>query len=283
MRVLVLPVVAALLATVCGCAAHGRVSPGIKPGSASNTAGSVESTDRRLSAALLAEKLVPSPEAHLGVAREYARLGILDAAHTRTERALAGAPRYAAAHELMGRIWRDWGQPDVALAHVHRAIFFDPRSASAQNTLGTILDALGSVDAARDAYRRAFALDPSAGWALSNLCYLEFRQGRFEEARRHCEAAIAVSPSLTEAHNNLGLAFAASGDLSGAKASFLGAGDVAAAHYNLGIVHLASQRFEAAALAFEAAVEARPDFTAAKSRAHEARMRAMTGNDRNHP
>ena len=40
-----------------------------------------------------------------------------------------------------------------------------------------------------------------------------------------------------------------------------------AAHYNIGIVHLAEGRFEAAAAAFQEAIDARPDFTAAKSRA----------------
>lgn len=272
--------VAVLAVALAGCAATGAVSSVGRPAAATGTAGTIESSDRRLAAALLAERLAPSAEADLGVAREYARLGILDQAHTRAARALARAPRFAAAHEMMGRIWRDWGQPDTALPHVRRAIYYDPRSASAQNTLGTIFDALGQVDAARDAYRRAFALDSSAGWALSNLCYLEFRQGRFDEARQNCEAALRVSPALPEAHNNLGLAYAASGDLSGARAAFLGAGDLAAVHYNLGIVHLASGRLREASAAFEAAVKARPDFTAAKARAHEAKMRAMKADDR---
>jgi Flp pilus assembly protein TadD len=166
---------------------------------------------------------------------------------------------------------------------VYRALHYAQRSASAHNTLGTILDALGRVDGAREAYRRAFILDPGAGWALSNLCYLEFRQGQFAEARRHCEAALRAMPALAEAHNNLGLAHAASGDLAAAKSAFLGTGDSAAAHYNLGIVHLAADHYVEAARAFEAALEARPDFTAAKSRAHEARMRLLTAGNRKKP
>jgi tetratricopeptide (TPR) repeat protein len=146
-----------------------------------------------------------------------------------------------------------------------------------------VLDALGRFDAAREAYLRAFSLDPEAGWALSNLCYLEFRRGRFEHARGFCEAALRAAPTLVEAHNNLGLTYAASGDLSGAQSAFLGAGDPAHAHYNMGIVHLASGRFVEAAAAFAAAVKERPDFTAAKSRAHESRMRALTADDRKQP
>ena len=270
-----MPVVAALGAVmVGGCASTGAVLPVSRP-AASSTAGTIESTDQRLEAALLAARLAPSPEAHLHVAREYARLGILDSAHSRTAGALALNPRFADAHEIMGRIWRDWGQPAAALPHVYRALYYEPRSASAQNTLGTIFDALGRVDAAREAFQRAFSLDPGAGWALSNLCYLEFRQGHFDAARTHCEAALVAMPALPEAQNNLALTHAASGDMAGAKDAFLAVGDIAAAHYNLGIVHLASGRNDDAVRAFQAAVDARPDFTAAKSRAHEAKMRIL--------
>ena len=265
------------------CATAGGNAPPAVARAVNSSAGTIESTDARLEAALLAERLAPSAEAHLQIAREYARLGVLDFAHKRVERALMLAPRLAAAHEMMARVWRDWGHPGAGLVHVHRAIHYAPLSASGQNTLGTILDALGRVDEARAAYGRAFALDPSAGWALSNLCYLEFRQGRFTEARRQCDAALKATPGLREAHNNLALAYAASGDMAGARNSFLAAGDAAAALFNLGIVHLAAGHYEDAVRSFEAAIGARPDFTAAKSRAHEARMRALKAEDRKHP
>jgi protein O-GlcNAc transferase len=262
-----------------GCATVAGFPPVARPSPSLAIGASVESSDRRLAAALLADSLIPSAEADLGVAREYARLGILDMAHTRTARALVRRPSFADAHEMMGRIWRDWGQPEVGLPHAHRAIFYAPESASAQNTLGTILDALGRPDAAREAFRRALALDPSAGWALSNLCYLEFRLGRFDEARAHCEGALRATPALPEARNNLALAYAGAGDMAGAREAFLGAGDVAAAHYNLGIVYAASGRNDDALREFQAAIEARPDFTAAKVRAHDAKMRAMRATD----
>ena len=281
--VLITAIATALSVGLAGCATRLAAVPASRPSPGSGTAGTIESTDRRLAATVLAAKMAPSAAAHLAVAREYARLKILDAAHTETARALALAPNFAPAHEMMGRIWRDWGQPRAALPHAYRAIYLAPVSASAQNTLGTILDALGQVDAAREAYQRAFALDPGAGWALSNLCYLEFRQGRFDVARQHCEAALRVSPTLSEAQNNLGLAFAGSGDMPGAQAAFLLGGDLASAHYNIGMVHLAAGRFHAAAAAFEAAIKERPDFTAAKSRAHESKMTALTADNRKQP
>lgn len=270
-----------LLAVAClstGCGAKAAATRHPLPGSASSVA-TIEGSDPRLTATLLAERLAPSASAHLQVAREYARLGILDSAERRVKRSLAREPRNAAAHELLGRIWRDWGRSDIGLGHVHRALYFAADSASAHNTLGTIFDALGRVDEARGAYRKAFELDQNAGWALSNLCHLEFRQGLFEEARRQCRAALLVMPTLVEAHNNLALSYAGSGDMGEAKQAFLAAGDASAGHYNLGIVYLASGRFAEASQAFDAAIGSRPDFTAAKTRAHEIRMRTLAVKD----
>ena len=78
------------------------------------------------------------------------------------------------------------------------------------------------------------------------------------------------------AHNNLALTHAGSGRHGGARGAFLAAGDAAAASYNIGIVYLADGRFAEAGESVRAAIVARPAFTAAKTRAHETRMRALT-------
>ncbi len=283
MRVDPAMVVVLSLGLLTGCAANGAGSRAARNPPSSGTAGTIESTDPRLLAALLAERMLPGVDSHLEVARQYARLGILDAAHKRTQRALDRDPRSAAAHEMMARLWRDWGFPGRALGHAHRALYYQPASGSVQNTLGTVFDALGRTSDARAAYLRAFELDASAGWALSNLCYLEFRLGHLEEARWHCEAAIRATPALAAAHNNLGLTHAAAGDLDRAREAFLAAGDAASADYNMGVVHLAAGRYAEAAEAFEHAIEARPTYTAAKKRAHEARMRALGAEGRRQP
>ena len=84
---------------------------------------------------------------------------------------------------------------------------------------------------------------------------------------------------MTAAHNNLALTFVASGDAAAARQAFLAAGDAAGAAYNRGIVHMASRAYTRAAEAFEEAIAARPAFTAAKARAHEARMLAITSSN----
>ena len=236
----------------------------------------IESADPRLAAALLVETTLPTADSHVRVAQEYLRLGVTDSAFTRLERALAKDPQMAEAHEGLARIWRDWGFPDRGLGSAYRAVSDAPRSASAHNTLGTLLDRVGLFEEARAAYLEAVAVDSQAAWALNNLCNLEYRLGRLDEARAHCESALLVEPSLTAAHNNLALTYAASGDMASARMEFLAAGDPAAAEYNMGILGLAEGNDASAALAFEQAIKARPAFTAAKNRAHAARLRLLT-------
>jgi len=239
----------------------------------------MENTDPDLAAALLLELMLPSAEHQLGVAREYRRLGILDAAYARATKAIKTEPYLGEAHEMIAQIWRDWQMPARALGPAYRATYFDARSASARNTLGTILERLGRLDAAGRAYEAAAERAPAAAWPLNNLCHLELGRGHLDAARSYCTAALELQPDFAAAHNNLALAFAAAGDLERAEEQFLAAGDPAAANYNLGIVYLAHRQYDRAADRFEAAIKARPTFSAAKARAHAARVRALTGSE----
>lgn len=250
-----------------------------RPAQAAVAGTTVETADPRLAAALLLEAMLPTADSRLQVAREYLRLGVLDAAFDRVNRAIAAAPRSSEAHEMIARIWRDWGFPARGLGAAYRAVAFAPGSAGARNTLGTIFERLGSLDDARREYTRSIALDPAAPWAMNNLCYVEFRLGRIEEARRFCEAALRIEPAFVAAHNNLALTFAARGDLDRARQEFLAAGDAATAEYNLGIVGLADGDYAGAAQRFEEAIKVRPAYAAAKARAHAARLRVLTGRE----
>jgi tetratricopeptide (TPR) repeat protein len=237
----------------------------------------VEGSDRRLAAALLVEAVLPTTASHLQVAEEYRRIGVLDAAYDRLNRALQREPRSAVAHEMLAQVWRDWGMPGEGLSAAYRAAYYDRGSASAQNTLGTLLDALGRPEDAHAAFERALVLDPTASWALNNMCYVDFRLGRLKEAEAECAAAVRLTPDFVAAHNNMGLIHAAAGEFLQARHSFLEAGDAATADFNLGIAYLRDRDYSSAADAFEEAIKARPDFTAAKTRAHAARMRVIIG------
>ena len=255
---------------------HLSVRPVVKTSGSTNA----ESADPQLAAALRLDAASPTPENHLRVAYEYVRLGILDTAYTHANRAVKQKPRFAEAHEVLTRIWREWGLPRLGIGPASRAVYFDPSSASAHNTTGTLLDALGRSEEARRAFARAAALDPRAAWALNNLCFVELRMGRLPEARRHCRAALVADPDMTSARNNLALTFVASGDTVAATQAFVATGNAAAAAYNRGIIHMGQRSYGRAAEAFAEAIAARPSFTAAKTRAHEARMLQLSSSSR---
>ena len=151
--------------------------------------------DPRLSGGAAARKRVlPTAENHLRVAQEYRRLGMLDTAYARLNRAVQQDPQLAEAHER----WRGSGAtgdsrirvsgPPIAPSTTTR----DRRAP--ENTLGTILDALGQTRRRATRLRAGVSLDPTAAWAFNNLCYLELRSAVCREARARCEAALRLEP-----------------------------------------------------------------------------------------
>jgi tetratricopeptide (TPR) repeat protein len=218
----------------------------------------IEQQDPRLAAALLVVQSVRTPETNRAVAREYTRLGVFDRAHEYLNRALALDRQDGATYDALARIWRDSGFPNIALGEAYRAVFHSPDSPIARNTLGTVLQVMGFRRDARVQYEAALRLDPGALYALNNLCYGLILEGAASSAVRACQRALDIDPTLTVARNNLGIAYAAGGDLERAQTAFADSGDEAAALYNLGIVHLARREFRQAADAFQAAQRVRP-------------------------
>ena len=179
----------------------------------------LESSDPALSAALVRLALLPTAEAHRQVALEYRRLGVLDQAHAYFTKAVTLDPNDATALDALARIWRDWGFPERGMAEAQRAVQLAPASASAANTIGTLFEALGHATEARDWYVRALWLDPNASYALNNLCYSAIMLTH-ADAVAQCRRALAAAPDSRVAWNNLGLAYAAAGDLVRAKELF---------------------------------------------------------------
>ena len=101
-------------------------------------------------------------------------------------------------------------------------------------------------------------MDPSASYALNNLCYGWILDGDASKAAQACKQALTLNPGLIAARNNLGILYAAGGDLEGARTAFETAGDAAAVSYNLGIMYLARREYRKAASAFSDAQQVRP-------------------------
>ncbi len=235
----------------------------------------VEGTDARLAAALLAVSIAPNAAAHRRVALKYRRLGIVDQAHEYFSRAAQLDPSDAESYEAMARIWRDWGTPHLGLADAYRAVHYAPESPSAANTLGTVLQALGYTAEAKAWYGRALALEPKAWYALNNLCYAAIMTR--EPAIDMCRAAVSAAPDAKTPRNNLALAHAAAGDLDGASRWFRRAGDTAEAHYNFGVALMGRREYGQAAQEFRKALAINPLHAQAAVRVQQAEKAAEKG------
>jgi len=239
-----------------------------------NAAATLERTDSELAAARLALAFAPTPANHRRVAIAYARLGVGDTAYDNFMAAIRLDPHDAGSFDGLARVWRDWGFPQRGLTDVYRAIYFAPDAAGPRNTLGTLLLRMGLYGAARAAFERTLLLDPGAPYALNNLCYVSLLEGDGARAIDRCRAAVHADPHLTTAHNNLALAYAASGDFAAASHEFLVSGDAAAERYNMGIALLATGHGIEAAAAFDEAAALHPSLTLARDRARQARQLA---------
>jgi Tfp pilus assembly protein PilF len=265
-----------ILSAGCGTHPGGAASvkrPSPNPPKGSGFAATLESTDARLMAALAQLSVMPTSAAHRQVALEYRRLQVLDHAQEHFAAAVKLDPKDAVSRDGMARIWRDWGFANVALPEARRAVADAPRSAAAANTLGTIFQALGMFDDAKRWYWRAVALDGGAWYALNNLCYAEIMT-RQPYAITTCERAVAAAPDSAIANNNMALAHAASGDLDGARTWFRRATNTAAADYNYGIIMMSERKYRDAQQAFRSALLANPDSTLAAVRARQAGLAA---------
>lgn len=246
------------------------------PPAAPSLVPTVEGTDPALSRALLLAAMQDTPAHERAVAAAYRDAGVLDDAFRHLERAVELDSCDAAAYDGMARIWRIWGRPDVAMGYAYRALHCNPESAEIYNTLGTIMQALGQVKNAHDAYEHAARLDDRAPYPLSNLCYLEASAGQGPEAERFCRMALAESPTFEPARNNLALALAVQDEPAAAEASLLAGRQTAERWYNVGMLRLASGRYQAAAVAFTAASDVDPSMRLAVQRAVQARRAAIT-------
>jgi Tfp pilus assembly protein PilF len=231
----------------------------------------IESRDPRLAAALLRLAMEPGPDSHRMVADAYRAAGVNDHAFRHFQRALKLDACDSAAYEGLAQIWRDWGMPGLGLGDAHRAIYCRPHSASAYNTLGTVLFALGQPQPARESFEFALQLQPDAAFALNNLCYMAVRAMDGARAEKSCRQALAMAPEMAAASNNLALAYAVQGELDRATLRLLDSPDVAQAHYNVGILMMASAQYDAAARAFDKAAAERPGYWIALRRAAQAR------------
>jgi len=130
----------------------------------------------------------------------------------RAERAaLTLAPDSALAHNGLGLLAIDRGQPQAAVAEFERASTLDPTNASYLANLGNARRAAGDRAGAEQAYRQAMAISDRAADAANGLGVLLVESQRPAEAVPWFERALASAPDFVEARLNLGIALQESG------------------------------------------------------------------------
>jgi tetratricopeptide (TPR) repeat protein len=156
----------------------------------------------------------------------------------------------------------------------------EPRRDHFQLGIGYVEEGLGEL--ARGSFRRAIELRPEDGESLFNLGVLLGglagppavpHEAGLLEARRCFEKALALHPDFVDAHSNLGVVLARSGDLAGAEREFSEALALRPGHaeslLNLGGVRLSRGEPEEALLSFQAAVAAEPELPAPRKKLGE--------------
>jgi tetratricopeptide (TPR) repeat protein len=144
-------------------------------------------------------------------ALERYNAGRLDAAAHLCAQIVAGRPRKAAAHNLMGVIFNAMGKHKEAVKSLQRAANLEPRNAQYLANLGEIERQRGKLPEALAALTQAVSVNPKSPQAHNNLGILCFERRDYQRAVDCYQTAIKFAKRFPEAHNNLGNALRALG------------------------------------------------------------------------
>jgi Flp pilus assembly protein TadD len=169
-------------------------------------------------------------------------------------------PRYAPAHEGLGRALLLQKKVAGAKTHFIQALALDDRLWRAHNHLGTIYDREGQWKKAAHAYHAAIALQPRQGAVYNNLGMSYLMAGQYASAVEAFQNAITHGCSHAKAYNNLGVALARMGRYEAAFEAFKKAGGEPQAYNNLGCIFMKEGRFDKAVAYFEKAIAMEPAY-----------------------
>jgi Flp pilus assembly protein TadD len=121
----------------------------------------------------------------------------LEEAIAHLESALAVQPRYAEAHNSLGKALFQKGKPEEALVHFRTALEIRPNFATAHINLGRMLLSQGQLKDAIEHFQAAVQIQPFNAEFLGMLAAACAQAGQLEEAvamvRRGLEASVAQS------------------------------------------------------------------------------------------
>ncbi len=143
------------------------------------------------------------------------------------------------AHNSLGKILLQAGEPEQARGHFDTVIHLRPDLGEPYDNLGMALAQLGRIPEAMEAFHASLARDPFSPETNNNLGILLAQKGRMDEAIQHFRQALYKHPLYVDAHNNLGNALLLTGHPQEATAQFQSAVRIdpsnTAARDNLGL------------------------------------------------
>jgi tetratricopeptide (TPR) repeat protein len=208
-----------------------------------------------------------NPRAHASLGLALADRGRAAAAIPHYQRALDLDPQSAATEQNLGNAYFQLRNFTAAADHFRRVVALDPKFASGYNNLGAALLELRDIDGALTAFGTALRLDPQHVGAHRNAARALFGLGRFRESLPHYEHLQHTHPNSPDAHYDLGLALARTGDPDRAAHHFEAALRLRpspGSYFNYARFLAEASRTSEAIAALETALRLRPDFPEAR-------------------
>ncbi len=202
------------------------------------------------------------------------------------KRALRLDPNSVGALGELAEIRRDQGDLAGAIRLLEQAIAVNDSQPFLYVGLGDVLQRAGRLDAAAREFEAALELDPDSHKAHYNLGVTLGRQGRTDEAVARYEKALELAlggADAAAAHNNLGAIHLDRGEIDPATERFRQAAAASPLHfesrYNLALIHLERNELGAATGWLEEPVAVRPDHELANLRLANAYLLAGRDED----
>jgi tetratricopeptide (TPR) repeat protein len=192
--------------------------------------------------------------------------------YTLFSHALAVTSHNGIAEDNLGTALMAMGRPDLAMGHFEAAAEYVPQLSTAHYNLGVLQQQQGHVDVAKSEYQLAlkYGTDPTEiAQAHSNLGFLLMGLNNPKAAEREFSAALQINPAKQNSLLGRGMAEYRQGKLDAAVDDLSRAarlGPMAAVDFWLGRALEDQGKREAAAAAYEAALQIAPDMAEAQQR-----------------
>lgn len=202
-------------------------------------------------------------EVTLARAIDAFRNGQLDEAQGLLLSVLETEPENPDALYFMAMIDQQCGRTEVAEHRARDLLRIRPGDGKACNLLGNILMSQGKLDAAMETFADGIARDKTDASIRANAAICQIGLVKPDDAIELCREALGINPAYPNAHNIMGMAYQARGELEQAATSFQNAIDCDAgfldAVFNLGKVRLDQDDLGIAAELFDQVLEHAPE------------------------